>query len=315
MKTKGNRALKVGLLVFSAIAIFVFVVYFIGSKDNLFKSKTKITTAFNDIRGVVVGNNVRFSGITVGKVSGIEITSDSTVVLELDIVNEYAKYIYKDALVEINQDGLMGSKLLNITSGTLASGAIDEGSHLKGKEGIDMESMLYEAREMLVQTNDAIMSFKSIAGKIDSGNGDLARLINENTLTTELATTTRNLNNTLASVDQITRKINNGDGDLAKLLNDDGLTAQTYSVLSNLNQTAEKTNVVVNNLDKTTQSINSGDGPVNMLLNSKRTAENIDTTIVKVQNSLSEFDKTAKAIQDSWLIRLFSKKKKKDKTE
>lgn len=313
MKTKRNRALKVGILVFSSLAIFVAVIYFIGSKDNLFKSKTRITTSFSDIRGVVVGNNVRFSGITVGKVGGIEITSDSTVVLQLDIVNEYAKYIYKDALVEINQDGLMGNKLLNITSGSHTAGAISEGTHLKGKEGIDVEGMLYEARDILLQVNDAIISFKSIAAKIDSGKGDLSQLVNENTLTTELANTTKRLNNSLANMEEISRKINSGEGDFAKLLNDKELTSQTYDVLNALNQAAEKTNLVVDDLQKTTNSINTGEGTVNMLLNNKETAQNIDTTIVKLQHSLSEFDKAAKAIQESWLIRLFSKKKKKDK--
>lgn len=315
MKAKRNRALKVGILVFSSLAIFVAIIYFIGSKDNLFKSKTRITTSFSDIRGVVVGNNVRFSGITVGKVSGIEITSDSTVMIQLDIVNDYAKYIYKDALVEINQDGLMGNKLLNITSGTHAAGAIHEGSHLNGKDGIDIESMLYKTRDMLIQTNEAIQSIKSIAAKMDSGNGDLALLINSNTLTDELKTTTNNLNNTLKSVNQITQKINSGEGDLGALLNDDKLTSQTYDVLNNLNQTTEKTNALINSLQKTANSINSGEGTINMLLNDKETAQNIDSVINKLQHSLSEFDKTAKAIQESWLIRRSSKKKKEDKSK
>lgn len=311
MKNQKNKALRVGLFVFSALAIFVFVIYLIGSKDNLFKPKTIITTSFNDIRGVVVGNNVRFSGITVGKVSDINIVSDKEVVLELSIVKEYAKFIYKDALVEINQDGLMGSKLINITTGLSSSGPVEEGSHLKGKEGIDVENMLYEARDILVQANDAVISLKSIAGKIDTGDNDLGRLVNNNVLTTELALTTQRLNSTLANVDHITRKINNGEGDIARLINGNELTSQTYGVLGNLNQAADKTQQVVANLETTTNSINKGEGAVNLLLNNKNTAQNIDTTILKLQNSLSEFDKTARAIQESWLIRLFTKKKKK----
>ena len=313
MKNQTNKALRVGLFVFSALAIFVLIVYLIGSKDNLFKSKTTITTSFNDIRGVVVGNNVRFSGINVGKVSDINVISDKEVVLELSIVDEYSKFIYKDALVEINQDGLMGSKLINITSGLSSAGAIEEGSHLKGKEGIDVENMLYEVRDIMVQASDAVVSLKSIAAKIDTSDSDLARLVNDNTLTTQLAITTQRLNSTLTNVDQITQKMNKGEGDLARLINSNELTSKTYSVLGNQSQAAEKTQQVATNLETTTRSINSGDGAVNMLLNSKNTAQNIDTTILKMQNSLSEFDKTAKAIQESWLIRLFTKKKNKDK--
>lgn len=312
MKSIRNKATRVGIFVFGAIAVLVLTIYFIGSKDNLFASKTNVICTFQDIRGVVVGNNVRFSGINVGTVRSIEMTSDSTVVLTLSIAEKYAKHIYKNSIVEISQDGLMGSKLLNISSGTASSGLIEEGDRLHAKYGVDLEGMLSEARDILYQAGEAVTSLKSIAGKIDTGDGDIGRLINDNTLTTELVTTTRSLNSTLANVDQITRKINTGQGDLARLINGNELTDNTYSVLGNLNEAAGKTNKVVSDLAATTNSINSGEGTVNMLLNSKKTAQNIDTAILKLQNSLEEFDKTAQAIQESWIVRLFSKKKKKN---
>ncbi len=312
MKHQTNRALRVGLFVFTALAIFITIIYLIGSKDNLFKPKTRITTSFNDIRGVVVGNNVRFSGINVGKVTGINIVSDKEVMLELSIAREYSRFIYRDALAEINQDGLMGNKLINITSGHSSAGKIQDGTHLKGKEGIDIENMLYEVRDILIQTGDAVVSLKSIASKIDSGNGDLAKLVNENTLTPELAAATQRLNSTLATVNQIALKLNSGQGDVAKLINSNELTSEVSGLLNNLSETVEKTQLVAENLETATQRINHGEGAVNLLLNSKNTAQNIDTTILKLQNSLNEFDKTAKAVQNSWLIQLFSKKKNKD---
>ena len=313
MKNQTNKALRVGLFVFTALAIFITIIYLIGNKDNLFKTKTTITTSFNDIRGVVVGNNVRFSGINVGKVSDINVVSDKEVVLELSIVKEYARFIYKDALVEINQDGLMGSKLINITSGHSSAGKIEEGTHLKGKEGIDIENMLYEVHDILVEAGDAVASLKSIAGKIDSGEGDLAKLVNDDVLSTELTATTRQLNTTLATVEQITKNITTGEGDIARLINSNELTSQAHQLLGNLNEAVEKTHRVAENLETTSRQINYGEGAVNLLLNNKNTAQNIDTTILKLQNSLNEFDKTARAVQNSWLIQLFSRKKLKDK--
>ena len=313
MKNQTNKALRVGLFVFTALAIFITIIYLIGSKDNLFKTKTTITTSFNDIRGVVVGNNVRFSGINVGKVSDINVVSDKEVVLELSIVKEYARFIYKDALVEINQDGRMGSKLINITSGHSSAGKIEEGTHLKGKEGIDIENMLYEVHDILVEAGDAVASLKSIAGKIDSGEGDLAKLVNDDVLSTELTATTRQLNTTLATVEQITKNMTTGEGDIARLINSNELTSQAHQLLGNLNEAVEKTHRVAENLETTSRQINYGEGAVNLLLNNKNTAQNIDTTILKLQNSLNEFDKTARAVQNSWLIQLFSRKKLKDK--
>ncbi|MFV0391998.1 MAG: MlaD family protein [Paludibacteraceae bacterium] len=312
MKKTRNTATKVGIFVFSAIAILVLTIYFIGSKDNLFSTKTNITCSFQDIRGVVVGNNVRFSGMNIGTVKDIEMKSDTSVVLTLTIAQKYTEFIYKNSIVEIVQDGIMGSKLLNISSGTPDAGSIENGDQLRAKYGIDIENMLGKVNDILGITNEAVADLKSITNKIDNGDGDLGRLINANTLTTELATTTKSLNSSLANLDQITHKINAGNGDIGTLLNNNKLTTRADDVLSTLNQVTEKTNQVVTNLETTTKSINSGDGPVNLLLNSKQTAQNIDTTILKVQGSLEQFNSTAKAIEESWIIRLFSKKKKKD---
>ncbi len=311
MKRGTERAIKVGILVFFSLTIFVVFIYFVGSKDNLFRSKISITTSFRDIRGVVVGNNVRFSGINVGKIDDINITSDSTVVLNLSIVSEYAQFIYRDATTEINQDGFVGNKIITITSGNANAGAIVNGSHLQGKEGVDVGSMLYEAQSILTQTKIAANSLNSILQKIDSGDGMIAQLLNSNEFPNQLTSSVKELNSILSNMNNIVKKIDKGDGDIANLINNKELSNQAVAILNKLNETTIQTNKVITDLEKVTQSINMGDGTVNKLLNDKATAQTIDSTIVKLQGSLSEFDKTAKAIQDSWLLNLFTKKKNK----
>lgn len=310
MNKKDNKAIRVGLFVFIALIIFILTIYFIGSKDNLFSQKTNITCSFQDIRGVVVGNNIRFSGINVGTVKNITMVSDTSVILTLSIADKYTKHIYKNSIVEISQDGLMGNKLLIISSGTPDTGPIEENDHLQAKYGIDLESMLSEARDLLVNANSTAQSLKSIADKVDTGKGDLGRLINDNTLTSELTLATKQLNSTLANVNEITDKINNGKGDLALLINENNLVNQAHTVLSNLNQTADKTLQTVENLETTSNQLNNGEGTLSLLLHSKQTAQNIDTTIIKLQGSLEQFNRTAKAVEESWIVRLFSKKKK-----
>lgn len=312
MKASTNKTMKLGLFVITSIILFVLAIYFIGSKNNLFNSKINVYAVFNDVRGVVPGNNVRFSGINVGNVRGIEMTSDSTVILTLSIRRDYAKFIYHNSIAEISQDGLMGNKLILISSGTPTTGHIIEDDTLGVKYGIDIENMLSQTRDILVDAKTAVSNLETITAKINSGEGDLGELLNKKTLTTKLAATTDNLNSALVEVSGITRKINSGQGDLGKLVNTNDITTEAKSIMKNLNQVSQKADNTINELGQTVKNINTGDGAISLLLNNKKTANNVDTTIIKVNSSLDQFNQTAKAIENSWILNVFNKKKKKD---
>ena len=82
-----------------------------------------------------------------------------------------------------------------------------------------------------------------------------------------------------------------------------------------MKQTAQKADSTVGDLQKATESINTGKGTINRLLNDSITSYKIDTALFKFNNTLDQFNKTARAIQDSWLIRLFPKKKTNEKSK
>lgn len=309
-----KKALRVGFLVLSSLSIFIFAIYLIGSKDNLFQSKVRVYCVFEDIRGLTAGSNVQFSGINVGSVRDINITSDSTVVLQLDIAQQYAKFIYQNSIAEINQDGLMGGKLLSISTGKKKTNSIQNGDTLIAHAGIDIQNMLNMSNNIMVNVNEMVKTFRTIAHKIDAGNGDLSLLLNDNQLTTQLQHTTQQLSVSLENIGQITQKINNGTGDLSKLINQDSLTQQAQQLLQQLQHTTQKADTLLTEFQTTASRINSEEGVINQLLNNPSFVHTIDTTIRNVNHSLHRFDETSKAIENSWFIRVFSKKKQKNDT-
>lgn len=315
MKENSKKAVKVGFFVTSAILLFVILVYFVGSKNNLFNPKTYVYTVFEDVKGVVPGNSVRFSGINVGNVNDIEITSDSTVVVGMSIRKDYAQYIYKNSTVEISQDGLMGNKLLEISGGTANAHHIEENDTLTAKVGINISNTISQVSEMLVTAKSTLENLSEITTKINNGEGDIGELLTNKTLTSKFGATADNLNKTLTQLTLMTQKINAGKGDLGKLMNSNEITDETKSLLTNLNQTVNKANSMVAELSKTTKSINSGDGTLGKLLNDKSTASNVDSAITNANSSLEEVTNTLKKLQNSWIMDLAGDKKKNYPTE
>jgi len=90
-KQSGNR-IRLGIFVSIAIALFIFVIYFIGNRQNLFTKTFHINGTFKDMGGLQVGNNVRFTGMNVGTINAVEIITDSTVKVDMRIEKKVQKF-------------------------------------------------------------------------------------------------------------------------------------------------------------------------------------------------------------------------------
>jgi len=308
-----KKALRLGIFMASALILFIVAVYLIGSKQNLFSSNTEVHASFKDIRGLMSGNIVRFAGINIGSVNDIRIVADSSVIVTMTIRDAYTDFIYKNSAVQIGQEGLMGGKIVLISSGDPATGKVEDGDYLPVADGLDIQAMIAQATEMLDEGKGTVANLRSITGKVDSGDGDIGRLLNENYLTDALETATSSLNASLSELNQITAKINNGKGDLGKLVNDDSMTTEMNKIMANLTSTTAKADSLVSQLHQTSYSINHGEGVLPRLLNDKQMGLNVDTAIAKVDQGVVKITKAAETISNSWIFRIFSKKKVKDK--
>jgi phospholipid/cholesterol/gamma-HCH transport system substrate-binding protein len=207
----------------------------------------------------------------------------------------------------------MGGKIVLISSGDPATGKVEDGDYLPVADGLDIQAMIAQATEMLDEAKGTVANLRSITGKVDSGDGDIGRLLNENYLTDALETATSSLNASLSELNQITAKINNGKGDLGKLVNDDSMTTEMNKIMANLTSTTAKADSLVSQLHQTSYSINHGEGVLPRLLNDKQMGLNVDTAIAKVDQGVVKITKAAETISNSWIFRIFSKKKVKDK--
>ena len=305
-----KKALRLGIFVAAALILFVVAIYLIGSKGNLFSPTKDVFSSFKDIRGLVVGNNVRFAGINVGTVKNIRIISDTSVVVTMSIRENYSKYIYKNSKVQIGQEGLMGGKIVLISSGSPEAGVIEDNDYLVVAEGLDVQGMIAQAQTMLREATQTVSNLNSVTDKINEGDGDIARLLNGNDLTTQLGIAARKLNSSMSDVNEITRKVSNGQGDLGKLISDDAITAQLSGIMENLHATSVKANGVVEELQQVVHAINYGEGVLPRLLHDKELGLSVDTALTRVDKGVFEVTRAAETIAESWIFRLFSKKKK-----
>ena len=345
MKNKHRRSLTVGIFVTLGLTIFIFTIYVVGIKENIFGSPVKLAAIFEDVQGLREGDKVRLSGITIGNVSSLSFMNDNRVFVLMNLESEQVRFVRKDSKVTIGSEGLMGSKVLMIIPGNISSGIVSEYDTLLTIEQVDIDDILIEVNKS--SENIAIVSNEliSITQKINRGDGIFGKIFTDTTLTANLDDATRNISYITQNLYQLSDKVNQGQGIVGMLFTDTTLTAgigdagrNMDEIASNLRSITEKINkgegifgrmftdtvltnklfITSENLQTTSKSLmglaeklNNDSSALNLLINDPNFADSLNIFLDRLNRGVIEATEAAGAIQRSGLIRLFSKKKEK----
>jgi phospholipid/cholesterol/gamma-HCH transport system substrate-binding protein len=182
MKKTTRNKVRLGIFVSAGLILFILAIYYVGERQQLFSGTFHISGVFNDISGLQVGNNVRFSGINVGIVKDIEQITDSTVRVDMQIENGTQKFIKTNAKAIIGSDGLMGSKLIIIVAGPSGYNAIADNTQIETEQAVSMENIM---ENLELTTRNAAMITTDLAIIIESirnGKGAIGKLLMDSTM-------------------------------------------------------------------------------------------------------------------------------------
>lgn len=126
---KNKVELIVGLFVLMALAVLAYMSFKIGAfRFDRIKYNTYSIT-FQDVSGLSRKANVKIAGVTVGWVEDLELTDNGQAIATIMIHSNYI--MHTDAYAIVRQDGLLGSKYLEIISGNPLLPKLQAGKNLK----------------------------------------------------------------------------------------------------------------------------------------------------------------------------------------
>jgi len=148
---------KVGFVVVVA-GVLVFAFIFILGDWNPFTNTYRFTVTLNYAGGIKPGSDVMVAGAKVGKVDLIKFhggdldaadDKPSVIGLELLIDKRAKELIRKDSTFAIHMESLLGGKIVEITPGTEAADAIEEGAVVRGIDPPKLDELINEGVAML----------------------------------------------------------------------------------------------------------------------------------------------------------------------
>ncbi len=310
--------IKLGAFVLGGLFFLVLLLYMIGKNRDMFGKTYILKARFENIQGLVSGNNIRFSGIHAGTVKRVKILNDSVIEVTMLIDKKMKNILRKNAIVSIGTDGLVGNKVVNIIPAKEPASLAEDGDYLATKRSVDTEDMLLT----LSKTNNDVAviaaELKTTVQRVNNSSA-LWKILNDHTLPASLRkavdhirAATAKADDMMDNLDAIVKDVKNGKGSVGALLTDtsfaqnlDDAVHKIRSVGDEAEKLAAEISDIVAGLN---QDLNQGKGTANALLKDSMMVIKLHTSLDNIQKGTDGFNQNMEALKHNILFRGYFKK-------
>ncbi|MFZ1677537.1 MAG: MlaD family protein [Saprospiraceae bacterium] len=322
MQKRGINNIKLGAFVLSGLGFLVLLLFMIGKNRSLFGSTYTLKARFENVQGLVAGNNIRFSGIESGTVKSINILNDTTIEVTMNIEKKMQAIIRKNAFASIGTEGLVGNKVVNITPSHTAGDLAIEGDLLITKQAMSPDEML----QNLNKTNEDIEFItKELMSTIQRINNSSAlwSLLNDPSLPTDVKISLGNIRSAtgkaaLAAEDFYTliTDVKNGQGSVGRILKDTSYAQNLNDAILKIKEAGDEADAVAKELNNVVsgiqKDINSGNGAIHSMLRDSMVTKNINESLENIRQGTDRFNQNMEALKHNFLFRGYFKKLEKE---
>lgn len=322
MAKSTSQKIKVGIFVVVGTLLLTAALFFIGSRQHIFSKNIKLYADFQNVSGLQLGNNVRYSGINVGTVTNIEMKESDKITVQMSVEEKSTYFISKNAVAAINSDGLVGSMVVNIVPGEddRQSENVVSGDYIQSYDGTSTQEMMKTLNK--TNKNTALLSedLLKITNQILNGEGTLSTLINDTILKQDIQQTVLELRKTseatgvaMAKINQTISKINYDESAAAVILSDTAAANQMKTVFNNLEKSSGDINAITENVDAYIKELKSGEGALNHLTQDEDFVKEMDSTLINIKEASHKLNQNMEALKHNFLFRRYFKKLEKQK--
>jgi len=319
MEKSATQKVRLGVFVIIGLLLFVLAIYFIGEKQKMFGETRQLSAIFNNVSGLQLGNNVRYSGINVGTVREIIMINDTTIRVDMIIDKEVFKHIKKNAVATIGSDGLVGNMIINIVPGKKSDQVVQSKDIILSVNKIRTDDILNTLN--ITNKNAALLTVDllKITKEIKDGKGTVGLLINDTVMGSDLKKTMQNLKLTSEGTTESVTKLNsmiaelNNNNSVIGVLKDTAVANKIKTIVGNLNRSSNEINKVVTNLNATILNVKDGKGVINYLSNDPKLVSKIDSTMTNVKAASFRLNENLEALKHNFFFRGYFKKQEKAK--
>lgn len=317
--------IKLGAFVIAGVLFLVLLLFMIGKNRSLFGNTYVLKARFENIQGLVAGNNIRYSGIQTGTVKNIKIINDTVIEVTMLINKKMLGVIRKNAIVSIGTEGFVGNKVVNIVPAKKAAPFAEEGDVLSSKKALDTDEML----QTLSKTNNDVAAIssglKTTVLRINNSSA-LWALLDDKSLPKDLKISIGNIKmattkaaRMAANLDAIVDDVKEGKGSAGAILKDTSFATNLNDAVLKIKSAGNKADSIAAQINEVVTQIrndmNNGKGTINALFKDTAMVIKLNTSLDNIQKGTDGFNQNMEALKHNFLLRGYFKKLERKKAK
>lgn len=242
--------MQAGIFLFIGLMAAMVTILMMGGGQSLFAKTYKIYLEVSDTSGLAKGAVVRSGGVKIGIVDNIDFSEGfEHVRITLKIDEGARKRIKEDSMVQLQTQGVLGDKYIEIAGGSPGAAPLADGGTIGVSQGKDLSAVFAEGSDALQLLKENLANLKVLTAALAKKNQMEAIMANLNETSGNLKNITaklnasnamENLGATMKNLQAVTDKMKNGEGTIGALMSD----ASLYEDLKNLIGGANRNNVL-----------------------------------------------------------------------
>jgi phospholipid/cholesterol/gamma-HCH transport system substrate-binding protein len=286
--------LRVGILVLSALAILILVIFAVSGDIKLpgFGRTATVRTQMASVDGLRKGAEVRLSGKKVGSVKEInfgKIPSSQDSQSNIEIVMEIdgklgespaVERIRTDSMAVLKSAGVLGDNVIDITPGTSAGKPIQDGDSIPSVAQKSVGDIINAAQTAVGHLNVIAADIREMTGNMKSGKGTIGKFLNDESFYI-------NLDSAVRQAESLMKEVKGGKGTMGQLVSDPALYNKATETISQLRNIS----------DQVENQLRSGKGSIGKLLKDDKLYNDASSVLARLDQTSGRLENMVAKIE------------------
>jgi phospholipid/cholesterol/gamma-HCH transport system substrate-binding protein len=287
----------VGLFMLTALAVFIYMSFKMGICRLDTVRYAQYSTYFKDVSGLREKADVSIAGVRVGWVERIHLVSHESHV-RVDLMMNRTSIIYSDGFATVRQDGLLGSKYIEINPGDPLNPILPPGSTLliPNKSPVAIDEILLTFKEIAINVQEVTESLKNVIS--EKNNHSISQLLSDMQVTFQSITTIANNSNLILEKNE--QALTNLIHDFSFVVKDakeklpsmiETLQLGVDNFGNSFSSVSSSFNKIATPLENVSKQLNSTEGLLGTLINDPSLTKDITGTVKTVKKYFNYVDR------------------------
>lgn len=287
-----SKEVKVGLLAVISLVVLYFGFHFLKGSDVFSRSNTYFVE-YDNVDGLAVSNPVMLNGYPVGRVIQIDLVPEKNNVLKVSLDIRKNVPLPEGTKAVLVDGGVLGGKAIRLAMGSSAN-ALPDKSILPGEKEPGIMALLQKQAAPVLTHADSLMVNLAVVSEGFKETGESLNKVlanfdkTGNSLNLILAENRTRIGGLMDNLNKLSESLVETEKSIKPLLSNANTLVDSLNALS-LGNTIAKAHQTLDELQKLLAGIKAGDGTAGKLLTDDALYNNLNYTMVSLNQLLANF--------------------------